>query len=140
MAARLRQAWTFVNATSVEAAAAQKRGREQDESDDLDLLLPDAMIIDVRKGLRQGLLVALPCGVQYIPCSSAYPDAAQQTQHTLMLAYACAGVTPVDPQPGSLESSEADSTYYVQAPLDVLLKLHSWLKLCASQMRILQSR
>eukprot|EP00971_Amphidinium_carterae_P332759 6467071-Amphidinium_carterae.1 len=55
--------------------------------------------------------------------------------HTLMLAYARAGVSPVDPQPSSPESFEADSTDYVQAPLDVLLKFHSRLKLCASQMQ-----
>eukprot|EP00971_Amphidinium_carterae_P300606 5972926-Amphidinium_carterae.1 len=53
--------------------------------------------------------------------------------YTLMLAYARAGVTPVDPQPGVPESFETDSTDYVQAPLDTLMKFHSRLKACAAQ-------
>eukprot|EP00971_Amphidinium_carterae_P135695 2688640-Amphidinium_carterae.1 len=35
----------------------------------------------------------------------------------------------------SAQSFEADSTDYVQAPLDILLKFHSRLKLCTSQMQ-----
>eukprot|EP00971_Amphidinium_carterae_P224238 4448918-Amphidinium_carterae.1 len=46
MAARLRQAWTSVNSTSLEAAAAQKRGLEQH---DLDLLLSESIILDLHK-------------------------------------------------------------------------------------------
>eukprot|EP00971_Amphidinium_carterae_P148300 2939462-Amphidinium_carterae.1 len=46
MAARLRQAWTSVNSTSLEGAAAQKRGHEQDH---LDVLLLEAIIMDLRK-------------------------------------------------------------------------------------------
>ena len=43
---------------------------------------------------------------------------------TLMLGYAKAGATPLDPLPASPETKETDTTDYVQCPLDILLSYH----------------
>eukprot|EP00971_Amphidinium_carterae_P169127 3350461-Amphidinium_carterae.2 len=161
------------------AAAAQKRGREQD---DLDLLLLEAVIIDLRKAfwaryrvafrafeepsdyllsritkeLEKRLLQVHPVfkvrtlthqlraerekqrvtdGLVLVMQEQEEDPAPQHTvtqylalHHTLMLAYARAGVTPIDPPPGVQETFGSDSTDYVLAPLDVLLKFHSRLK------------
>ena len=51
---------------------------------------------------------------------------------TLMLAYARAGITKLEPQPEVAETAEAESVDYVQVPWDVCLAYHLRLVACAS--------